>query len=73
MSEHRAGILRHGLIGICAFAALVLLAVFYSTVSGAVERASRQRLAAAESSPRVPALAQRAAVRSRALFARVDN
>jgi hypothetical protein len=45
MSEQRALYLRKGLIGACAFAALLLLASFYWTVSGAVERAAKQRLA----------------------------
>ena len=49
MSEQRVLFLRKGFIGTCAFAALVLLASFYSIVSGAVERAARQRLAAAGS------------------------
>jgi hypothetical protein len=40
--------LRKGLIGTCAFVALVLLASFYSIVSGAVDRAARQRSAGAE-------------------------
>ena len=46
MSEQRVLFLRKGFIGTCAFAALVLLASFYSIVSGAVERAAKQRLAA---------------------------
>ena len=37
MSEQRVLFLRKGFIGTCAFAALVLLASFYSIVSGAVE------------------------------------
>jgi hypothetical protein len=45
MSEQRALVLRKGFIGSCAFAALVLLASFYSIVSGAVDRAAKQRLA----------------------------
>ena len=49
MSESRAMFLRKGLIGACAFVALVLLASFYSIVNGAVDRAARQRSAAAES------------------------
>jgi hypothetical protein len=48
MSESRAVFLRKGLIGSCALVALVLLASFYSIVSGAVDRAARQRSAAAE-------------------------
>ena len=45
MSEQRVLFLRKGFIGTCAFAALVLLASFYSIVNGAVERAAKQRLA----------------------------
>lgn len=45
MSEQRALVLRKGFIGTCALAALLLLATFYSIVSGAVDRAARQRLA----------------------------
>ena len=73
MTAHRAGLVRHGLVGICALAAIVLLAAFYSTVSGAVDRGSRHRLAAAESSARAPVLPQRTAPRSPGLLARVDN
>jgi hypothetical protein len=50
MSEHRVLFLRNGLVAGCAFAALVLLASFYSIVSGAVDRASRHRLAVADGS-----------------------
>jgi len=46
MSEQGALILRKGLIGSCVLAALVLLASFYSIVSGAVDRAARHRIAA---------------------------
>ena len=49
MSQQRALLLRHGMVAGCSFAAIVLLAIFYSTVSGAVDRAARQRLAAADS------------------------
>ncbi len=45
MSEHRVLFLRSGLVAGCAFAALVLLASFYSIVSGAVDRAAGHRLA----------------------------
>ena len=45
MSEQRALVLRKGFIGTCALAALVLLVSFYSIVSGAVDRAARQRSA----------------------------
>ena len=50
MSLQRAFLLRHGLVAGCALAAIVLLASFYSTVSGAVDRAARQRLAVATGS-----------------------
>ena len=50
MSEQRALVLRKGFIGTCALAALVLLASFYSIVSGAVDRAARQRNAAGSGS-----------------------
>jgi len=46
MSEQRALVLRKGFIATCALAALVLLASFYSIVSGAVDRAARHRIAA---------------------------
>ena len=39
--EHRARFLRHGSLGTRRLAALVLLASFYSVVSGAVDRAAR--------------------------------
>ena len=42
----RSPLLRQGLIGTAAMAALILLAVFYSVVAGAVDRAARQRRAA---------------------------
>ena len=45
MSDRQALVLRKGFIGTCALAALVLLASFYSIVSGAVDRAARQRVA----------------------------
>jgi len=46
MSEQKALVLRKGFIGTCALVALLLLATFYSTVTGAVERAAKQRVAA---------------------------
>jgi len=63
MSPQRAFLLRRGLIAGCALTAVVLLAIFYSTVSGAVERASRQRFSVAEGGG---ALTQSAAVVERA-------
>lgn len=76
MSEHRVLFLRNGLIAGCAFAALVLLASFYSIVSGAVDRASRHRLAVAEGSALAatpsPTLGTSASHRV-TLVSRVDN
>ena len=75
MSEQRVLFLRKGFIGTCAFAALVLLASFYSIVSGAVERAARQRLAA--TGDVTPAMALGAVARqpqrANTLFARVGD
>jgi hypothetical protein len=48
MSEQRVLVLQKSLIGTCALAALILLVSFYSVVHGAVDRAARHRLAAAE-------------------------
>ena len=42
----RSPLLRRGVIGTAAMAALILLAVFYSVVAGAVDRAATQRRAA---------------------------
>lgn len=67
-------VLRNGLVASCAFAALVMLAMFYSTVSGAVERAARHRLAtAAAGTSTATAPAPPAGSRRAALFARSDN
>ena len=75
MSEQRVLFLRKGFIGTCAFAALVLLASFYSIVSGAVERAGRQRLAATSDVTSATALgaAHRHQPRANTLFASVGN
>jgi hypothetical protein len=74
MSEQRVLVLRKGFIGMCAFAALVLLVTFYSTVSGAVERAARQRLATAEAGPSATSRAMpRQQARGTALLARVGD
>ena len=74
MSEQRVLFLRKGFIGTCAFAALVLLASFYSIVSGAVERAAKQRFAAADgASPAALAAMPRQPARANALLARVGN
>jgi len=43
MSERRGFVIRNGLLAAGALAILVLLMLFYSTVSGAVDRAARQR------------------------------
>jgi len=74
MSEQRVLFLRKGFIGTCAFAALVLLASFYSIVSGAVDRAAKQRLAAVQGSA-ATALGGQAQPqrRANALFARVGD
>ena len=75
MSEQRVLFLRKGFIGTGAFAALLLLASFYSIVNGAVERAAKQRLAvsgevrSAAAFGAVPRQPQRA----NTLFARVGN
>jgi len=75
MSEQRVLFLRKGFIGTCAFAALVLLASFYSIVSGAVERAARQRLAASGDVRSATALGAvpRQQPRANTLFARVGD
>ena len=74
MSESRAIFLRKGLIGTCALVALVMLASFYSVVSGAVDRAARQRSAAAEGFGPASASALPArSVRSNGLLARVGS
>jgi len=75
MSEQRVLFLRKGFIGTCAFAALVLLASFYSIVSGAVERAAKQRLAATGEGASAKALSAgaRQPQRANSLFARVGD
>ncbi len=75
MSEQRVLFLRKGFIGTCAFAALVLLASFYSIVSGAVERAAKQRLAGTGERASVKAFSAvpRRPQRANALFASVGN
>jgi hypothetical protein len=75
MSEQRVLFLRKGFIGTCAFAALLLLASFYSIVSGAVERAARQRLASTGDVTPATVLGamQRQQPRANTLFARVGN
>ena len=75
MSQQRALLLRNGLLAGCAFAAIVLLASFYSIVSGAVDRAARQRLAVADTSAVTTQTAMdlTRAERPLALFARAGN
>jgi hypothetical protein len=80
MSQQRALLLRNGLVAGCAFAAIVLLASFYSTVSGAVEQAARHRLALVDSAVATQAVlaAPTSAIAARAprraaLVARADN
>jgi hypothetical protein len=75
MSQQRALLLRNGLLAGCAFAAIVLLASFYSIVSGAVDRAARQRLAVADTSAVTTQTATglTRAERPLALFARAGN
>ena len=74
MSEQRALFLRKGFIGTCAFAALLLLAGFYSIVSGAVERAAKQRTAAVDGGPAATLAAMpRPQARAHALYAGVGN
>jgi len=74
MSEQRVLFLRKGFIGTCAFVALVLLASFYSIVSGAVDRAARQRVAAgAVGSAAALSAVTRRPQRANALFASVGH
>ena len=75
MSEQRVLFLRKGFIGTCAFVALVLLASFYSIVSGAVDRAARQRVAAAGEVGSAAALSAvtRRPQRANTLFASVGH
>jgi hypothetical protein len=73
MSEQSVLFLRKGLIGTCAFVALVMLATFYSVVSGAVERAARQRVAVDVIPHGSATTNARPSARSGAMLARVDN
>ena len=73
MSEQRVLFLRKGFIGTCALAALVLLASFYWIVSGAVERAARQRGAAGKGSATTLAASPRQQPRADALLAHVGD
>lgn len=49
MSERQGFLVRNGLVASGALAVLVLLMLFYATVSGAVDRAARHRAEAADS------------------------
>jgi hypothetical protein len=74
MSEQGVVVMRKGIVGTCAFVAVVLLVVFYSTVSGAVERATRHRVAGAEAAPVVARGASpRSPAPGRAVVARIDR
>jgi hypothetical protein len=75
MSEQRALVLRKGFVATCALAALVLLASFYSIVDGAVERATRQRIAARQGSApiTVGSVPRHQQQHANALFARVGD
>jgi hypothetical protein len=56
MSARRLALLNRGLVAGSAFAALILLALFYSVVSGHVDRAASQRaeMTAATQAPGAP-------------------
>ena len=74
MSRSRATFLRKGLIATSAFVALVLLGSFYSIVSGAVDRAARQRAAAAEGfGPATASVLPARSTRSNGLLARAGS
>jgi hypothetical protein len=75
MSERRILFLRNGLVAGCAFAALLMLASFYSIVSGAVDRAARHRLAGVDVGSLAAPPAALAATSSRrvTLVSRADN
>jgi hypothetical protein len=73
MSREQAVLLRKGLLGTGMLVALLMLASFYSIVSGAVDRAARQRLASADGSVHAATPSPRAATRPQGLLARVDN
>jgi len=74
MSEQRVEFLRKGLIGSCTLLALILLAAFYSIVHGAVDRAARQRVSAADGTTQgVVQSVQRTPAHRSALLAGVAN
>ena len=75
MIVERTRLVQTSLLGGCALVALVLLVSFYSVVHGVVDRAARQRVAAATSALEkraTPAPTRAAATRS-ALVAQVGN
>ncbi|MEO5844300.1 MAG: hypothetical protein ABIQ33_05615 [Caldimonas sp.] len=74
MSDQRVLFLRKGFVGTCALTALVLLASFYAIVSGAVDRAVRQRSVASEgaSGSSIPAIASQQP-RGTALLSRIGH
>lgn len=43
MSEQKHGLLRHGLLALGGLTILMLIVLFYATVSGAVDRAAHRR------------------------------
>jgi hypothetical protein len=73
VADRRVLFLRNGLVAGCAFAAIILLASFYSIVSGAVERAARNRPAVAEGNVAVPAALAAPAPRRVELLSQADN
>jgi hypothetical protein len=80
MSEQPVLSLQKSLIGTCALAAIIVFASFCSVVNGAVDRASRHRLAVADSAlqstspqPHANTARSTATVRSTALLARIGN
>lgn len=48
MTEQRGFLVRNGFVASCALGILVLLMLFYATVSGAVDRASHRHAEAAD-------------------------
>ena len=48
MSERQRGLIHKSLIGVGALAIVLLLALFYSTVNGAVDRATQRRAEAVD-------------------------
>ena len=73
MSRQQVVFLRKGLLGTGMLVALLMLASFYSIVSGAVDRAAHHSVASAEGSVHAATAATRSATRAQGLLARVDN